>query len=93
MVSTSKTERRKTTGRNSNLIVFAEELKLPLPSKSLKNLNKCALDIAVWDKDSFGKETLIGEYISSYKNKKILLVYFSHAPSVTKKYHYNIFYI
>jgi len=60
MVSTSKTERRKTTGRNSNLIVFAEELKLPLPSKSLKNLNKCALDIAVWDKDSFGKETLIG---------------------------------
>ncbi|XP_078484429.1 rabphilin-3A isoform X2 [Ciona intestinalis] len=55
--SFKKTERRKNT-KTSNP-AFNETMKLPLPAQARELVN-CSLDVSVWDKDTFGKEHLIG---------------------------------
>jgi len=55
----AKSERRKSSKVSSNLM-FADNLRLLLPPEAKKDLNRCNLNIAVWDKDGFGRDALIG---------------------------------
>ena len=54
----AKTERNKST-KTSNP-VFPDPLKLKLP-ECVDELMKCNLNVEVWDRDSFNRESLIGK--------------------------------
>ncbi|CAK8694725.1 unnamed protein product [Clavelina lepadiformis] len=65
-VMCEKTERKKST-RNTNP-AFQTSVKLPIIGGG-NNLVKCRLDISVWDKDSFGREHLVGALELGIKSK------------------------
>lgn len=80
--TTAKSERRKSNKAASNL-VFAECLRLYLPTASGNDLSRCNLDIAVWDRDGFGRDSLIGAVHFSVNAKKEQLNQWVNCAEVT----------